>query len=280
MIVACHVLVTSSVLAWLARPAAGALDWEPSTPRSLVAGDSPVRWPAMGATTPGFRADLIWARPFSWPEVGAAGARLAYAAPGEAWVIGMGFSLMRADAYRESRLALAVSRRFERQDFALTASLLQAAAGDAVVSAVAGGALDLAWDLDLDRVTLSARASGILESAGAVALAAPREFGLAVRTGSAPLQAVFRIVDGSRGRRLALGLLTEFVPSLALGAGWCSAEPSLRVVIELRRNTLVLGGGVAWHADLPPTDLLHVAHATAPRAGKEVRPASGGGRRS
>lgn len=263
-------------LGWPPRPAAGALDWEAVTPRSLVTGDSPVRWPAAGAT-PGLRADLVWARPFGWPEVSAAGTRVAYAAPGGAWVIGGGLALLRADAYRESRLALATGRRLDRQEFALTVSLLQAAAGDPVTSARAGGALDLGWDVDLDRIAFSARASGILESAGALALAAPREFALAVRTGSSPLEAELEIVEGSRGRRLSLGLWTELLPPLAVGAAWSSAEPALRIVIELRRGTLVLGGGVAWHADLPRTDLLSVAHVPAAPAGDAQRPAAGSG---
>ncbi len=265
-----------AVLGAPARPATAAFDWEHATPRSLVAGDSPVRWPAAGATA-GLSADLVWARPFRWPDLRAVGARVAYGAPGERWVIGAGLSLLDAGAYRESRLALAVGRRFDRQVFALTANVLDAAAGEPVASTRIGGALDLTWDLDLGGVGFAARASGILESAGAVALAAPREFALAVRAGGAPLTAEMKIIDGSRGRRLRFGLMTRILPPLALGAGWSSAEPSLRVAIELRRGPLALGGGVAWHADLPRTDLLSVAHAPAVWDGSASGPAPGSG---
>jgi len=180
-------------------------------------------------------------------------------------VIGSGLFQLRAEAYRESRLTLGVGRALDRQEFMLAASLLQVAAGEPILGSRTGAALDLGWDLRLGSVAFAARASGVLETSAARALAEPREFGLAVRTESSPLLAELRVVDGSRGRRLALGLMTELIAPLAIGAGWSSVEPALRLVIELKHGGLALSGGMAWHSDLPPTQLWHVAHA--PREG-------------
>jgi hypothetical protein len=190
---------------------------------------------------------------------------VAYAARNRSSVIGAALFQLQAPAYRESRMALGMGRALDQHELMITASVIQAVAGEPVLAARTGAALDLAWNLDLGRVALAARAQGVLETRGARALAEPREFDLAVRTGRAPVLAELRVVDGSRGRRLGLGLLVEPFSSLQIGAGWSSVEPSLRFVIELQRGGFVLGGGTAWHSDLPPTRILHVAHAAGGR---------------
>jgi hypothetical protein len=246
--------LTLAIMAWMdLHPVAAAFEWDPLTPQSLILGDSAVRWPVAGSG-PGFCADALLARPFSWPGVMANGLRVATAH--DAFGLGSSWSLLQAPAYRESRLAIGISHGGERQRPGLVVNFLHVAAGDAVRRAEGGAALDLVWDLHLSPLDVGARVSGVLESRGARHLGEPREWKLRACVHLAPLDAEFRIEEGSRGRRAGMGVILRPWPPLAVGVGWSATEMPLRLFVEVRRQWVAIGWGTAFHTELPPTPVV------------------------
>jgi hypothetical protein len=130
---------------------------------------------------------------------------------------------------------------------------------------VAGAELDLAWVARLKWVVLGASATGILQSPGAVAAGSPRTFATRVRSTGAGALLEARYEDGTRGRRFRVGLLAPVGP-LRIGAGWSTAEPTVRCMAEVRRGSLGLSGGIAWHAELPPSESVALAIGARPGA--------------
>jgi hypothetical protein len=244
------------------REALAAFEWEQATPRSLIAGDSPARWPAAGHGI-GLRADLVAAHPWSWPGVGAGAVRVATAR--RQWALGVALAQLGGPAYRESRIGVGFNRAVDDQRLGLVASLLNVTAGDPVVGSRSGLELDLGWEVELSRLALAARATGVLQSRGTQALGAPRRLGLRVRCAARRLISELEIEEGSRGRRLRLGILLLPLEPLSVGAAWSSTEPPIRLLVGVRRGSLVLSGGWSWHSSLPPSQLIALSVAPRPR---------------
>jgi hypothetical protein len=221
-----------------AAPAAAAFEWDHPSPGSWIAGDSPYRWPAADCGA-GWRLDLSTARPWSWPELHA--------------------NALRA-AIGRSRSAFGMSLDQERggQRLAVVGSLLDLRGGAEIGAQVTGAELDLGWSAKLGWVRVSASATGILQSRGAVIAGAPRTFSTRVRSIGAGAALEGRFEDGTRGRRLLFGVQAPIGP-LRLGAGWSTGEPTVRCMAEIRRGRLGLSGGIAWHTELPPSESVTLA---------------------
>jgi hypothetical protein len=44
-----------------------------------------------------------------------------------------------------------------------------------------------------------------------------------------------------------------------LGAGWSTGEPTVRCLAGIRRGSLALTAGIAWHTELPPSQVIALA---------------------
>lgn len=245
------------MLGWVEISSA-AFEWEHPTPQSLIAGDSPARWPVAGAGT-GFRADAIAARPWGWHEVGAAAIRIAGA--GRQWAAGVAISQLRAPAYRESRLAVGVEQSVSGQRFGLNGSFLGVTVGgDEELRSTSGIEGDLGWSLDLKGVRVAARAESVLRTPGAQGLVPPRRLRLRLDAGGPLVRSEIALEEGSRGRRLGIGISSRPFKNFRMGAAWSSAEPPVRLLVSVSRGALALSAGWAWHSTLPATRLLSLGH--------------------
>ena len=263
----------------LALPAAAAFEWEHVSPESWVAGSSPFRSPAGGSerfvTTPGesesgFRADAVAARPWSWPDLWTSAVRVAGRRHGLAF--GLAAGQLGAGGYRETRIAAGVTRAAGRQLFLTTAHFLDVRVDLEHTLPGRGMELDLGWETALGPLAVSALATGLVQSRGAAELRAPRATRVSVRSAGRGALLEAAISQGTRGREITLGFVaSETLSPLLVGAGWSTAEPSLRCVAGIRHGGLRLTGGLAWHRDLAPTHLIGLAFAPAPRM-----PAGGG----
>lgn len=238
--------------------ARAAFEWEHATPRSLVVGDSPLRWPADGDGR-GLRVDVAGARPWSWPGVGAAAFRLGLA--GRERVFGASFSELWGPAYRESRLTAAVEHALGSQRLGAGASVLEVTAGEGR-STRRGAELDLAWEIRLPKLSLAARAAGALQSGGARDLGAPQLLALSARVTALGLVAGLELEEGSLGRRLRLGLLIKALDPLDVGAAWSSAGSPVRLAVGLQWGDFTFGSGWACHPDLPTSQMATLSFAT------------------
>jgi len=255
------------VVVAVATAARAAFEWEHPTPWSLIAGDSPARWPATGAGS-GLRADAIAARPWGWPGVGAGAVRVG--ALGREWAVGAAVTQLRAPAYRESRLVAGIERKKGGQTLALAASGLSAAAGEPPSDRRSGIDLDVGWGVDLGPIAFAARALGALRTRGAQELGVPRELDLRLLAGGPPVLTELALEEGTGGRRIRLGALFRPFGPLEVGAAWSSAEPRIRLLVGLWRGPLALAAGWAWHSVLPPTHLVALSHvAQAPKGDRE-----------
>jgi hypothetical protein len=45
-----------------------------------------------------------------------------------------------------------------------------------------------------------------------------------------------------------------------VGGAWSSVEPRMRLGVGLRRGSLTLAAGWAWHSVLPPSHLVALSH--------------------
>jgi len=239
----------------VSSPARAAFEWEHPSPESWIAAESPYRWPIAEAGARS-RVDLAAARPWSWSEVRASAVRAALGRP--TWTAGLSLAQLATGSYRETRLAGGWERRLGAQGLAVIASLVDVRAESARTIRVTGGELDLAWTSDLGWFRLRAAATGIVQSRGAVAVGVPRALGVSVRSRGPGAQLAARFEEGSRGRRLVLGLMAPVGP-LVLGAGWSTGEPSVRCLAGIRRGSLALTAGIAWHTELPPSQVIALA---------------------
>ncbi len=265
-----------SLVVWaipgLALPVQAAFEWEHPTPESLVAGDSPARWPVAGEGM-GFRADAIAARPWSWPGVGAEALRIG--GRGSRLAAGIAFSQLRAPGYRESRLATGLEQALSGQRLALVLSRLDALIGEEPAIAPrsrSGSEIDLGWSLASDWLDIAVRSHGAWRTRGAQRLGSPRRFRAHLGAARSLVRTELVLEEGSSGRRLSLGLKTRPFDAVDLGAAWSSAEPPIRLFVALRRNRFALSAGWAWHSTLPATHVVGLSlgdHAAAPA---EIRP--------
>lgn len=265
-------LLTGVALASTGSTAGAAFEWEHDTPASLVAGDSPFRWPTAGRGL-GLSADAVVARPWSWPGVGAAAARLGVR--GQGWAAGVAVAQLGAAAYRESRITGGFERALSgpierRQQIGLAVGVLAVAAG-AGAPTRAGAELDLGWSAALGRLAVSARARSAFQSRGASALRTPRRLSLRLRATAQRLLAELELEEGDRGRRLGMGLILSPAAAFWIGAGWSSADPPLRLGVGVGRGALGLAAGWAWHPVLPPSRLVQISRAT-PLKGEQAAP--------
>lgn len=246
-------------LVGLAAPHAShaAFEWDHPAPRSLIGGDSPARWPVTGKGI-GLRADLIAARPWGWPGIRTAAFRIAGA--GRIWTAGLAVSQLRTPAYRESRLAAGIEELVGAQRFAFTVNLLSAAAGEPEMGAGSGMEIDLGWSIEMGPIDLAARADGAFRTRGAHELGPPRRVRLGLGGGGPLLRSEVAFEEGSRGRRLGVGLLVHPLPSLTVGAAWSSDEPPVRLLVAVARRSLALSAGWAWHSTLPPSHVVALSH--------------------
>ncbi len=248
--------------ALLALPARAAFEWEHPSPESWVAGASPFRWPAGGSES-GWRADAVAARPWSWPDLWASAVRVAGRRHGLAF--GVAAAQLGTRGYRETRIAAGLTRAAGRQQFLSTAHLLEVRADLEPALPVRGMELDLGWEAALGPVEVSALATGLVQSRGAVRLRAPRTTRLGLASAGRGARFEAAISQGSRGREVTLGFVAQTLAPLLLGAGWSTAEPSLRCVAGVRHGGLRLTGGLAWHRELAPTHLIGLSFAPGPR---------------
>jgi hypothetical protein len=236
-------------------PAGAAFEWDHPSPESWIAGDSPYRWPAAEVGR-GWRMDLQAARPWSWPELQANAVRAAFGHPRTA--LGVSVAQLSAGSYGELRVAAGCEQEHAGQRLALVASFLDLTGGSEARARTMGGELDLGWTTRLGWVLVSASATGILQSGGAAAAGAPRTFCLRVRSPGPGALLEGRFEDGSRGRRTIIGLAAPLGP-LRLGAALSTGEPTVRCMAGVRRGALALTAGIAWHAELPPSEAIALA---------------------
>jgi hypothetical protein len=246
----------------LAIPARAAFEWEQPSPESWVAGASPFRWPASGAES-GFRADAVAARPWSWPDLWASAIRVTGRRHGHAF--GLAAAQLGTRSYRETRITAGFTRTAGGQRFLSAAHFLDVRVDLEHALPVHGAELDLGWDAALGPIDVSARALGLVQSRGAVRLRAPRATRLSLRSAARGALLEAAVTQGSRGREITLGFVAETLAPLVLGAGWSTAEPSLRCLAGVRHGALRLTGGLGWHRDLAPSHVIGVAFAPPPR---------------